>query len=91
MASPDSALLALIRYLLDHPDAMDSAAGIERWWRSPEQPQWTPAELHEALEALSARNWIVVREAAGEKLFAANPGAREEILLFLREWQAKKE
>jgi len=72
-------LFGVIAYLVHHPDAKDTPAGIRRLWRPPTAPEWPAAELEEVLEDLAARDWLVVRGAGQERLYGANPQGLAEM------------
>ncbi len=49
---------ALHRYLMAHPDAADTAAGIQRWWLNDVANKISPRELRVALEILIAKRVV---------------------------------
>jgi hypothetical protein len=49
---------AILRYLRDHPDAADSAAGIRQWWLLPEDAEHSAAAVQAALDSLVAGGLI---------------------------------
>ena len=75
-------LTGIVRHLVRHPDALDTAEGIAHWWREPGDPAWPPQELEGALQQLVEWNWIAIRETAGIPLFMANPEALERMAQF---------
>lgn len=48
---------ALVRYLLIHPGASDTADGIAHWWFDPEDGV-SPKELQQTLESLIERGLL---------------------------------
>jgi hypothetical protein len=57
---------ALLRYLIEHPDAMDTADGIAAFWLS---NQITVREVARALDRLVARDAVVVCGTAQRPMF----------------------
>ena len=76
-------VVEILRYLLGHPEAKDTAAGIGKWWKEADAPEWSPEEVEGALQWLVFRHWVLVRQTARGKLFGANPDQIEEIRRFL--------
>jgi hypothetical protein len=48
----------ILRYLSEHPDAADTAAGIRQWWLLHENEERSAKEVQEALDLLVARGLI---------------------------------
>ena len=69
MSEPDEVVRAIAaeieRYLLQHPDAADSAAGIQAWWLSPLLAAESEAAVLAALEQLEAGGVVVRTELKG--------------------------
>jgi hypothetical protein len=63
----------VLGYLTRHPDAADTAEGIQRWWLI-EGGVYAPSDVEHALERL-ARDGAVVRRGLpdGRVLYAAAP------------------
>lgn len=87
----DTILISVVRYLVGHPEAKDTAEGIRRWWRSPTEPEWPPEEFDRALKLLIARNWVEVRGTAQEPLYRAHPESLEEMRRFLSSASMREE
>jgi hypothetical protein len=49
---------SILRYLLAHRDARDSADGIRHWWLPPRQRGVSAVEVRHALRALARRGWV---------------------------------
>ena len=52
----------ILRYLIEHPDAKDTAEGIARWWISPHHHEWKRDVVQRAIDELVARGWLIRRE-----------------------------
>ena len=52
----------IVQYLADHPDAVDTAEGILRWWLPSRGMESSPETLRRALEALVEAHTIGTRE-----------------------------
>ena len=51
----------VMRYLAHHPEAADSAEGIQRWWLAPHQIEEPLERVQRALDAL-VRKGVLVRK-----------------------------
>jgi hypothetical protein len=49
----------IVRYLADHPDAADSADGIQRWWLARQRIDDAVTEVEQALNFLEQRGEVV--------------------------------
>jgi hypothetical protein len=52
------AIHEIVQYMTRHPEARDTLEGIRDWWLPPGS-SYTPAELEEALAALTGWGWLV--------------------------------
>ena len=48
----------ILRYLSDHPDAADTAAGIRQWWLPHGNDEYSAAAVQAALDLLVAQGAI---------------------------------
>ena len=74
----------ILRYLLVHPGARDSAEGIRVWWLRP-GCEATAREVEEALEELVERGWVDISGEGDVMLFGLVPMASPEIREYLAE------
>jgi hypothetical protein len=78
----------VLRYLLAHPEAKDTADGIMRWWNLSEGSGPTASDVEAALDFFAKRSWVSRREVApGVRLWGAEPGRLPEMQRFLHEMQ----
>ena len=52
---------AIRRYLLMHPQAIDTERGIREWWLRDVRPRPLSADVHEAIESLVAAGGLARR------------------------------
>ena len=83
-------LAGLIRYLVRHPGAKDTAEGIRHWWRDADQPEWRAEDLEAVLEYLVERNWAAARDAPAGRLFGAGTVSLDEMQRFLEEYAGEE-
>lgn len=75
----------LLAYCVEHPDAKDTVEGIQRWWFPKGQMRWSVDEVRNALEWLTARQWLtrcMVRQS--EEIYGVNKEKIDQIKRFLR-------
>jgi len=62
--SEDEAYLrrTILEYLLEHPDAKDSARWIEEWWAPKAAARLNEGEIQRVFQDLVERGWLKVRE-----------------------------
>lgn len=75
--SPDvqSVVQALRSYLQQHPRAVDTAAGIQRWWLLPSVGELSLSTVEAALAQLAAEGSVVrVDSLWGQAAWAAHAG-----------------
>ncbi len=87
-ASFATVLAGVMRYLVRHPDAKDTAAGILEWWRPASGAAWSAEDVHAVLDFLSRRDWITVRGVGEDvKLYGSNFARLGDMKAFLAEMQ----
>ena len=70
----------LLRYLCSHPDAKDTAEGIENWWLRTNGNTVDRMGVREALNDLVARDWLTRRGSmSGHQIYGLNPVRRTEL------------
>jgi hypothetical protein len=57
--------IPILRYLNEHPDAADTAAGIRQWWLPIEDRECSAAAVQAALDLLVAQGAIARIDRAG--------------------------
>ena len=76
----DKLSLAILGYLLDHPEASDTAEGIVAWWLLEREIRDQRSNVARVLPALVAEGWILASQAADARLrYRVNPRRLEEI------------
>ena len=60
-------------YLAGHPDAADTAEGVQRWWLAPRHGEVALEVVEQALEALERRGVVSIRAIAGRKVYGRGP------------------
>ncbi|UVT20569.1 MAG: GntR family transcriptional regulator [Nitrospira sp.] len=86
MESPDqyptsnSVVRLLLWYLQSHPDAKDTAEGIEHWWLRAHGVTVDRMGVRKALNDLVARGWLIRRGSMSEcQIYGLNPTRRREL------------
>jgi len=76
--------IAIVRYLLAHPEARDAVEGIEKWWLPPTAEFGTGA-VAEALKSLTNDNVLSVWKSASAKpVYGLRSGDTELLRAYLR-------
>lgn len=74
----------ILAYCLAHPDAKDTAAGILKWWFPRSANPWRPDEVGDALEWMTAQEWLTSRAVVNTaQLYGLNKEKITEIEAFL--------
>lgn len=79
---PENLDQQILRYLVDHPGARDSADGIRVWWLPPGSDAAT-ADVEEALEDLVRRGWVEMTGEGDVMLFGLSAQASAAIREYL--------
>lgn len=75
----------ILRYLLEHPDALDRAEGILAWWFSEERLRLGLAAVERVLKGLVEEGFVLARRAGGARtVYSLNKRRKDEIVCFIR-------
>jgi hypothetical protein len=70
----------LLGYLCSHPDAKDTADGIENWWLRAQGATVDRMGVRKALNDLVERDWLIRRGSmSGHQIYGLNPARRMEL------------
>jgi len=79
-------LKQLLRYMVVHPEAMDTIEGIREWWLRDISQTVSEDTLAMAIEELELKGWLIRRDTPASKaLYHINPNTLEEIRESLQE------
>jgi hypothetical protein len=85
-------VVEILRYLVAHPKAKDTISGIEKWWLSKNVSLEGRSKLHESLELLVLKGWLVSRGSPqSETIYSLNEKKVREIEEFIEEGSHKDE
>ena len=86
MERPDQSLTSnrvvwlLLGYLYSHPDAKDTAEGIENWWLRAQGAIVHLMGVRQALNDLVAKDWLVRRGSMSDhQVYGLNPARKTEL------------
>lgn len=91
-ARPVALARQILRYLVSHPAAKDTAEGVLKWWL-PEGPvEYDKAAVQEALDFLVVKGWLTERETRPSgRLYGLRRGNLWEIRAFLAAGESSSE
>lgn len=70
----------LLEYLCSHPDAKDTAEGIENWWLRAHGAMVDEMGVREALNDLVERDWLIRRGSMSDhQIYGLNQARRTEL------------
>lgn len=72
----------ILAYLIDHPEAKDTAEGVMQWWVVKGDAEYQQEEVEEALDGLVTRGWLTKRSPL-PSLYGLNKERVAEIQRFL--------
>ena len=83
-ANYDLAAWLILGYLCSHPDAKDTAEGVEKWWLNGKGTHIDPKVLRAALAYLVKLGWLVATERKGSGMvYGLNLDRRKKLRQFL--------
>ncbi len=83
-----SVALEILAYLIKHPEAKDSLAGIRLWWLE-EPDRWSDKDVSRAAEALVKRGLLRIWESSpGSVVFGPTGQFLQAPDMFLREFES---
>ena len=75
---------AILRHLVEHPDAKDTLDGIVRWWGEPLQRTGQVEVVRRSLDELTQRGWVSVRTGGtGIRLYGLNKDRLDDVKRYL--------
>lgn len=74
----------IVRYAVEHPEAMDTIEGIYHWWLPEGGERWRMEEVEAALAWLADRGWIEERRLAGRGIWAVQTDRLTEMESWVR-------
>lgn len=81
----------ILQHLVEHPDAKDTIEGILTWWRPKDKLEWRRDDVQEALDLLTSKVWLTVRNTSqSHKIYGFNMKLIEEIRNFLNDSETDK-
>jgi hypothetical protein len=82
----------ILAYLLEHPQAQDTLAGITEWWLLEQRIRRAVSDVDTALQDLVAKDLILTRQCAdGRTYYGLNQAKEREIRQHLRNAQTTEE
>lgn len=83
--SSEAVIRAILRYLVEHPDAKDACDGVSRWWLPGDLVNRQGSGVQEALDFLVSRGWLTARKTrSSKKIYGLNKERLEEVEEFMR-------
>lgn len=73
----------ILRYVIEHPDAKDSAEGIRNWWLAPPSRGAAVGEIRAAVADLVRRGFIRISGRGPNTIYGAEPSRLADIRRFL--------
>ena len=84
LGTNERVIRAILRYLVEHPDAKDTIEGIRKWWRPEGTPEYRQDEVQQGLESLVSKGWLIVRDLfPPQKVYSFNKKCIKEIREYL--------
>src|SRR5215467_13717929 len=75
----------ILGYLCSHPDAKDTADGVEKWWLNGTEMKMDARSVQGSLDYLVKLGWLISNERQGTGMvYALNGERREKLRQFLQ-------
>ena len=75
----------ILGYLCSHPDAKDTADGVEKWWLNGTEIKMDAKGVQGSLEYLVSLGWLISSERQGTGMvYALNGERREKLRQFIQ-------
>ena len=75
----------VLGYLCSHPEAMDTADGVEKWWLSAEGIETDAEAVRAALGYLVERRWLIsIAGYSGSRIYGLNQERKTTLQQFLQ-------
>ena len=75
----------ILGYLLSHPEAKDTADGVEKWWLQGMEISLDARTVQGSLDCLVRSGWLASSERQGAGVvYGLNSDRREKLLQFLQ-------
>jgi hypothetical protein len=85
-------LIAVLRYMVEHPDAKDTMEGIIEWWSPAAGACRSERDVRAAVEFLLEKSWITVRNVGDTgKLYGVWREQLPEMRAFLADLEKRRE
>ena len=90
--SDEQVIRGILQQCIKYPDRKDTIEGILKWWLPEGRTEWRKEEVQKALDFLTAKGWLTVRNTShSQKIYGFNMKRTEEIGKFLNESEKDQE
>ena len=85
MEHSDAVAWLILGYLCSHPDAKDTAEGVEKWWLNGEEIHVNASVVRGSLDYLVRLGWLVSSDRQGSGMvYGLNGDRRNKLRQFLQ-------